>query len=100
LERLSLRKYVTPNQTVGFPGNIQWDGSHVTLGNALYHDNNTSAIYQLKISGSTGTIRGTTKLGGSEDVFGSWIQGARVVRPEEGPSFGGPSGAVVSPATQ
>lgn len=113
---------ITLNQTVGFPGNIQWDGSHLTLGDALYQGNNTSAIYQLKISGSTGTILGTTKLAGSEEVFGSWIQGARVVGPEEGPSFdkvdywsypaggnatksltksfAGPFGAVVSPATR
>lgn len=80
-------KPIALNQTVGFPGNIQWDGSHLTLVDALYHGNDTSAIYQLTISGSTGKILGTTVLHGSEEVFGSWIQGKRVVGPEDGPSF-------------
>lgn len=66
-------KQIALNQGVGFPGNIQWDGTYLTLADVVYRGNNASAIYQLKVSGSAGTIVGTTVLGTSEEVFGSWI---------------------------
>jgi hypothetical protein len=111
---------ITIDGTVGFPGNLQWDGSHLTIGDVQYQSQNASAIDRLSISGSGATILSTTVLGGSEEVFGTWIQGKRVIGPEDGhafdavdywsypgggnstkslnKSFNGPFGAVVSPA--
>jgi len=73
--------HLTLSQSIGFPGNIQWDGKELTLGDALYQGNDTSAIYQLQVANKTATITGTTVLAGSAEVFGSWIQGKRVIGP-------------------
>lgn len=111
---------LTLSAPVGFPGEIQWDGSHITMGDDQYQSLNTSAIDQLQISGLTATILSTTVLSGSVEAYGTWIQGNRVVVPEESrsddavdvwhypaggsaiksldKSFNGPVGAVVSPA--
>ena len=85
---------ITLNQSVGFPGNIQWDGSHLTLDDVMYKGQNTSAIYQLQISAATATIVRTTQLGGSQEVFGTWVSGKRVVAPEDGSSQGRSTDAV------
>jgi hypothetical protein len=78
---------LTLDKTIGFPGNIQWDGSHLAVGDDQYQGKNTSAIDQVDVSGSNGSIVGTTVLNGSEQIFGAWIEGNRVIGPEEGPSF-------------
>ena len=49
---------ITLNQSIQYPGNIQWDGKHVALG-----DRTNAVIYQVKISGSNATVVGTTPLG-------------------------------------
>ena len=112
---------LTLDGSIGFPGNIQWDGSHVTVDDVMYQGQKTSAVDRLQISGSTASIVGTTQLTGSEEVFGTWIAGKTIVAPEEEPNeavdfwrypkggaaekslskssgfFDGPFGAVVSP---
>jgi hypothetical protein len=55
---------------------------------------NTSAIYQLQISGATATIVQTTQLSGSQEVFGTWISGKRIVAPEDGSTHGRSTDAV------
>lgn len=62
-------KHVTLNQSVGFPGGIQWDGRYVAIGDQKYENQHTSAIYQVLVSGSKGTIEGTTELKDSCDVL-------------------------------
>lgn len=108
-------------ERIGFPGNIQWDGSYLTVGDPAYKSG--SAIYRVQVSGSSAAIVGKTVLKGSYEVFGSWIAGNAVVGPDDGPSlstvqiwkypaggkpttldkgtsrgFNGPFGAAVSPA--
>jgi hypothetical protein len=104
-----------------FPGNIQWDGSSLTVGDPSYKSG--SAIFRVQVSGSKATITGKTVLKGSYEVYQSWIQGDTVIGPDDGPSlstvqlwkypaggkptvtlskgssgfFNGPFGAVVSP---
>jgi hypothetical protein len=85
---------LTLNEPIGFPGNIQWTGSHMALDDVMYKGKRTSAVYELQISGSTATIVATTQLGGSQEVFGTWIAGTRVVAPEEGSSQGHSTDAV------
>jgi len=53
---------ITLNQSIEFPGSIQWHGKYLAVG-----DEETSNIYQFAISGTNGTLEGTTHLedGGS-----------------------------------
>jgi hypothetical protein len=59
-------------------GQVQWDGKHMTV-----TSNNADAIFRLKISGSTGTVVGTTRLRGPgrEATSQSWIQGTTIIAP-------------------
>jgi hypothetical protein len=70
---------LTLNQSIGFPGGVQWDGKHLAIG-----DQSAAVIYEFAISGSSGTKVGSTPLTGSKDVVQFWIQGKRVVGPDAG----------------
>jgi hypothetical protein len=61
--------------TVAFPGNVQWDGKHITIG-----DQDNAVIYQTKGA----RIIGSTPLTGSSDVVGYFIDGATVICPDSG----------------
>jgi hypothetical protein len=76
---------ITLNQTINVPGGVQWDGKYVAVEDqgAGYHG---STIYQVSVSGSAGTVVGTTSLGGSSDVIQFWIQGKKVIGPNTGSS--------------
>jgi hypothetical protein len=64
---------VTLSQTIYSPGGVQWDGKYVAVG-----DYSHGGIYQFTISGSTGTLEGSTPLNNSFEVNQFWIQGAKV----------------------
>jgi hypothetical protein len=83
------------NRRIGFPGDVQWDGKYLAVG-----DQSTNEIYQFTIEGSRGTQKGTTSLHGASDVVQFWIaklgggkvnpRGTRVVGADfGGESFGG-----------
>ncbi|MGA8574323.1 MAG: hypothetical protein WB609_01390 [Candidatus Cybelea sp.] len=83
----SLRS-ISLNQSVGFPGGIQWDGTYVAIGDQFYQTQHKSAIYQVSVSGSTGTVQGTTLLSGACDVLQFDISslgstGSSVVAPDD-----------------
>ncbi len=64
---------VTLNQKLDNMGTVQWDGSYITVAAG-------AAIYQIQLSGSTGTIVGQTTLGGAwakHPWF--WIQDGTVI---------------------
>lgn len=69
--------------TIYFPGQVQWDGKHLAVGDQ--DAGNTisgytySAIYQT--TGAGGKIVGETPLDDSLDVAGFWVQGDTVVAP-------------------
>lgn len=65
---------VTLNQHIGNPGGVQWDGSHVAVG-----DQTTNTVYQFDVSGKTGKMVGSTQLSGATQVFQFWVQGKRVI---------------------
>ncbi|HEY6325651.1 MAG TPA: hypothetical protein VIW73_03920 [Candidatus Cybelea sp.] len=69
---------ITLNQKIYLPGAIAWDGKHLAVGDqvSIY---GPSKIYQFSISGSTGTLAGTTSLANSCDVLQFWLQGTRVI---------------------
>jgi hypothetical protein len=60
---------ITLYQTIEFPGGVQWDGRYLAV-----EDQQTSNVYQFAISGTNGTLKGTTTLQGASDIGGSWIQ--------------------------
>jgi hypothetical protein len=64
------------NQAIQTPGNVQWDGTEVAVG-----DIGTGVIYQFTISGESGTEVGSTPLTGSSYVTQFWIQPPKVIGP-------------------
>lgn len=64
---------VSTNQTIIFPGGLQWHGNDLAVG-----DQDTSTIYQFSITGSSATLTSTTALSGagSGDF---WIQKKHVI---------------------
>jgi|GEM_PF-4192929 hypothetical protein len=64
---------------IGYPQKLQWDGKYIAL-------NEGGTIYQMHVSGSTGTIVGTTRLIGDTEPAGGtvWITGDTVLGPHGG----------------
>jgi len=57
------------------PGNVQWDGKYVAVGDA-----GSNVIYQFSITGSVGTEVGSTTLGGvTYGLNEFWIAGGKVI---------------------
>lgn len=65
-------KTLSLNQTIGFPGGIQWDGKYLAYGDQSLDAN---ALYRFSCSGSSCTNEGTVSLTGSEDCDQGWIKG-------------------------
>lgn len=65
------------NQSIDFPGGVQWDGKHVAVG-----DQEQPYIYEFAIKGSSGSEVGSTPLDDTNDVSQFWIQGRKVVAPD------------------
>ncbi len=65
----NMLRRITLNQSVGFPGGVQWDGRYIAIGDQRYKNQLTSAIYQVSVSGGSGTVEGTTQLSDSCDVL-------------------------------
>jgi hypothetical protein len=61
---------ISLNKTVQFPGGLQWDGKYLAVDDQKYQGKNDSAVYQIAVSGSGGSVAGTTALAGSCDVAG------------------------------
>ncbi len=73
-------KDISLNQSIAFPGAIQWDGTHLAVGD------HANMIYQFSISRRKGTEAGSTSLMGASDVGEFWIEGSKVI----GADAGGP----------
>jgi hypothetical protein len=59
---------LTLDQSIQFPGAVQWDGTRLAVG-----DQDASEIYRFAVSGSTGRREDTVPLGGAVDVFQFWL---------------------------
>ena len=80
------------DQSVGFPGAVAWDGKYLALGDRSPQSGHSPEIYQISVSGTRGTVAGTTRLRDSCDLLGFTIprhgsgkgppQGKRVVAPD------------------
>ncbi len=60
-------------QTIEWPGGVQWDGKHVAVG-----DSDTVTVYQ--INPASGKVAGSTKLDGANYVNEFWIDGSVATR--------------------
>ncbi|MGA9019078.1 MAG: hypothetical protein WB438_09120 [Candidatus Cybelea sp.] len=69
-------KHITLNQTIGFPGGLLWDGQYL-----LCEDATVNVIYQFAISGTRGTMVGSTNLGGASTVIQIWVTGRNRANP-------------------
>jgi hypothetical protein len=58
------------NGTIDYPGQVEWGGSYLLIGEQQYQGQNASAVYQTVLKGKTLTIHGTIPLTGTTDVFG------------------------------
>ncbi|HLY03059.1 MAG TPA: hypothetical protein VKR56_11280 [Candidatus Cybelea sp.] len=68
---------ITLNERIKKPGSVQWDGTYITI-----TDERARAIDRVKVSGSRGTIVGTTMLDGwrtSRRGEQSWLQGGTAI---------------------
>jgi hypothetical protein len=70
-------KSITLNQSFVNKGAVQWDGKYVAVGDD--GTENAQKIYRFSISGSRGTLEGTTNLGSSYLGYQWWIDRKRVV---------------------
>jgi hypothetical protein len=77
---------VALNQSIQFPGPVLWDGKYLTVTDAS--KGGGSVIYQFSMNGTSGTEVGSTTLGGSSQVIGSWY-------PKLGPGLKNPQPKVV-----
>jgi hypothetical protein len=83
---------ITLSQSIKAPGGVQWDGSHLAVGDT---GTSPSVIYQFDVSGSRATKVGSTMLGGSKRVEQFWIQRGRLVAPDPARSCGqSPAGCI------
>jgi hypothetical protein len=62
---------VTLDQSIEFPGNIQWDGSYLVIG-----DQEASVVYRVSCSRTSCSSHGSTKLAGASDCVQFWIRKA------------------------
>ncbi|MGA9418534.1 MAG: hypothetical protein WBV40_05240, partial [Candidatus Cybelea sp.] len=67
---------VTLNVTLADPGNIEWDGKDLAVG-----DNQNLLIHRFAISGTQGTQVGSLTLKGASLAHQFWIQGKTLIGP-------------------
>lgn len=65
---------VSLNQTIRFPGTVQWDGKHLAIA-----DPNKGAIYEFAVRGAAGKKVRTTPVTWSNGVVQFWIQGQSII---------------------
>ena len=70
---------ISMNQSLGGPGQVQWDGSYLAIGDITV---SPSVVYRFSISGSTATEIGSLELVGSDQVLQFWIQNGLLVGPD------------------
>lgn len=70
---------LTVNQSIAAPGQVQWDGTHIVVGDAGV---SPSVVYRFSISGRNATEVGATTLGDSASVRQFWIQTKRLIGPD------------------
>jgi hypothetical protein len=77
-------KQLTVDQSMGYPGGVQWDGKYLDIGSYTSSPTGTTVVYRFKIAAGHGREVGTTTLGsGASDVRQFWIQRTTLIAPSE-----------------
>jgi hypothetical protein len=76
---------VAVSQPIKVPGQVQWDGHYVAIGDAGVAP---SVVYQFSVSSSTATLASTTTLGKTKSVRQFWIDGDGIIGPDVGKDVG------------
>src|ERR1700729_4196849 len=77
---------ISLNQGIRFASGIQWDGQYLAYGGVPAYHGQPVSIYQVQVSGSQGTVVGTTQLFsryGKPDSAQFWLQGNTVIQPSD-----------------
>ncbi len=69
---------ITVNGSVGFAGQVQWDGRYVTV---LGGGRRTAELFLLQVSGSAATVVSSTKFTGITYAYQSWIYKNKILIP-------------------
>ena len=70
-------KNLTVDETIGYPGGIQWDGKYVAI-----EDDLKDTIYRMNFAGSAGTTAGTVHLSARSHLLVQfWLQDGTLVVP-------------------
>lgn len=72
---------IAVSQTIKLPGQVQWDGTHLAVGDTGV---TPSLVYQFSIVKSKASKTGTTTLSGSTSVRQFWIAGDKIIGPDNG----------------
>ena len=75
-----LRNITLTGGTIYFPGQVEWDGKYVAVGDQTY-GRRQGAAGIFRTTGAGGKIVGVTTLKAYGDVVGFWIQGKTLVAP-------------------
>jgi hypothetical protein len=67
---------ITIHQSITTPGNVQWDGKHVAVG-----DQANPVVYQFTVRSGKAANSGSTTLTGSNGIVQFWIQGTSIIGP-------------------
>jgi hypothetical protein len=74
------------------PGQVEWDGSYLTVEAGILSNREKPSIYRLSLSGSTATVEGKTDLKGiRKQAAASWIYDGVVISPYSKRSGGLPN---------
>jgi hypothetical protein len=63
------------NQVIQWPGEVQWDGKHLAVGDAGGPSESNGVIYRLSVNGSQATDVGKTIFDKPGEFGETWIQG-------------------------
>lgn len=69
---------ITLNQTIGYPGAVQWDGKYMAVGDIF-----ARALYRFKVAGTKATSAGKVSFTGNRSTLIAqfWIDGSTIVLP-------------------
>jgi hypothetical protein len=70
---------ISVSQTIKVPGQVQWDGKYVAIGDAGVVP---SVVYQFSVKSKKATKAGSTSLTGSKSVRQFWIDGSTLIGPD------------------
>lgn len=70
---------ISVSQKIDSPGQVQWDGEYLAIGDASA---SPAAVYRFSIDASSATLVGTTTLANTTSVRQFWIDGDRIIGPD------------------